>query len=516
MNNTRIFAFAGALLVAASTAFAADFSNYVAMGDSLTAGWQSGCLVDRHQLKSYPAILAGQFGTTVAQVGDESQAHFQQPLVSEPGLPHPCSTVTFDPATGEIGIDQHLGDAPGAPENLLLPRPYNNLGIPAAHSYDMLDVVHSSGADIFSLVLRNFPGSPLDGTNAVEQAIAQNPTFLSVFIGNQDTLDAAGTGTVKNDSCLALSPAGGGSCEGITFTSLDVFTAKYTQMVQTLHAALPNATILLVNLPDITSIPFATTVPPVVINPQTNQPVINPATGGPIPLIGEAHDGSVGPIPLTTLVTLPALSLEGQGLGIPCAVAPNLPLCNHPLPDGHIAQDGLHAGVLLYADEVGLLHQQVAAFNGVIATAAASVGAHVFDANALLADFAVHGRSYGGIKVTTSFLTGGIFSYDGVHPSNIGYAILADELVKFINETYDAQIPRVDVYGALFQPDVAPAAGAAPQGRGAVGNRARSLYPLQTWQTILDMFRPTDPSFHIVPLAELFGEPGRFAPGIHR
>jgi hypothetical protein len=211
MNNTRIFAFAGSLLMTASAAFAADFSNYVAMGDSLTAGWQSGCLVDRHQLKSYPAVLAGQFGTTVAGVGDTSLAHFQQPLVSEPGVPQPCSTLTFDPATGEIGIDQHLGEAPGAPENLLLPRPYNNLGIPGSHSYDMLDVTHSTGTDIFSLVLRNFPGSPLDGTNAVEQAIAQNPTFLTVFIGNQDTLDASGTATVKNDSCLGVNPAGGGS-----------------------------------------------------------------------------------------------------------------------------------------------------------------------------------------------------------------------------------------------------------------------------------------------------------------
>jgi lysophospholipase L1-like esterase len=505
MNNTRVSAVVAGLLLTASAAFAVDFSNYVAMGDSLTAGWQSGCLVDRHQLKSYPAVLAGQFGTTVAQVGDDNLAHFQQPLVSEPGIPQPCSTLTFDPSTGAIGIDQHLGEAPGHPENALLPRPYNNLGIPGAHSYDMLDVVHSTGTDIFSL----------DGTNAVEQAIAQSPTFLTVFVGNNDTLDAAGTATVDSASCLALNPAGGGSCEGVTFTSVDVFTAKYTEMVQTLHAALPSTTLLLFNLPNVTSIPFATTVPPVVIDPHTNQPVINPQTGGVIPLIGQAHDGSVGPIPLNTLVTLPALALEAQGLGIPCAVAPNLPLCDHPLPDGGLAQDGLHPGVLLYADEVATLLQQVATFNGVIASAAAAVGAHVMDANALFADVAAHGRTYGGVTLTTSFLTGGLFSYDGVHPSNIGYAAFADEVVKFINATYGTDVPRVDVYAALFQPDVAPASGAAPQGRGA-SHRAGSLYPLQTWQTLLDTFRPTDPSFHLVPAAALFGSPGQSAPRLHR
>jgi lysophospholipase L1-like esterase len=537
MKKTKILILAAGVALAASVALAApDFSYYVAMGDSLTAGWQSGCLVDRHQLRSYPAVLAQQFGTTVAQVGgdletgDRNLAHFQQPLVSEPGIPHPCSTLTFDPNTGAIGIDQHLGEAPGSPENTALPRPYNNLGIPGSHSYDMIDVTHSSGTDAFSLVLRNFPGSPLDGTNAVEQAILQHPTFLTIFIGNNDTLDAAGTATVISGSCAAFNPAGGGSCEGFTFTTVDKFTTKYTEMLQTLHAALPNTTIMVVNLHNITSIPFATTVPPVVFNPQTNQPVLDPQ-GHVIPLIGEAHDGSVGQIdPTSTLVTLPALSLEAVGFGIPCAVAPSLQFCDHPLPDGHLvppggscngtalANGGVCPGVLLYSDEIALLLQRVATFNQAIATAAAANGAQVFDANGLFKDIVANGRTYGGITVTTKFLTGGFFSYDGVHPSNIGYAIAADEFVKFINATYGASVPRVDVYAALFQPDVAPSSGAAPQDsprRISLG--VRSLYPVQTWQSILDVFGPVDPALKVAPAAAVLrGSGPNPVPVIHR
>ena len=131
-----------------------------------------------------------------------------------------------------------------------------------------------------------------------------------------DTLDAAGTATVINGSCAAFNPAGQGSCEGFTFTTVDKFTTKYTEMLQTLHAALPSTTIFVYNLPDVLSIPFATTVPPVVFNPQTNQPVLDPA-GHVIPLIGEHHDGSVSQIdPTSTLVTLPALSLEAVGFAV--------------------------------------------------------------------------------------------------------------------------------------------------------------------------------------------------------
>ena len=71
-----LFGLLGAL-VASGAAAQADFSKYVAIGDSGTAGFASGGLMKAYQEGSYPALLAHQFGV----------ATFQQPLVSDPGIP---------------------------------------------------------------------------------------------------------------------------------------------------------------------------------------------------------------------------------------------------------------------------------------------------------------------------------------------------------------------------------------------------------------------------------------------
>ena len=538
MRISRIMILAAAAGLAASSALAdPDFSQYVALGDSLGAGVESGCIVERHQLKSYPARLARSMGHVVAEALDADATHFQQPLVSEPGLPQPCYTAVF--ANGTIGINTHSGEPGGHPENSLYPHPYNNLSVPFAHSYDLVDKTTSNGTDSYALVLRNFPGSPLNNTSAVLQAIGLHPTFITVWVGQNDLLDAAGTGTVLSDSCLALSPQGGGSCDGITFTTLDKFTTKYNQVLQTLRGGLPDATIVVFTIPDVTTLPFATTVPPVVVNPATRQPVLDPA-GHVIPLIGQKHDGSVGQIPLNTLVTLPASSLEGQGLGIPCVIFPAghaPPLCDHPLPDGGLTAQGLSSGVLLYGDEVSVLRQRTADYNSAINAAAAAVGAKVVDSNGIFNDVRANGRSYAGVHVSTAFLTGGFFSYDGVHPSNVGYAIAADEFIKAMNSDFGWHLPRVNVFQALFEPDVAEAASsnlnASTSREGSnskVGENelARSLgsrlgaiaatlsprpggatplsrlYPLPVWQGILDGVKPGVDGIRVLSAREVF------------
>jgi hypothetical protein len=49
------------------------------------------------------------------------------------------------------------------------------------------------------------------------------------------------------------------------------------------------------------------------------------------------------------------------------------------------------------------------------------------------------------VKLTTAYLTGGIFSYDGVHPQAIGYALLAREWIKAINANYGTTLPDIDM-----------------------------------------------------------------------
>src|SRR6185436_8077360 len=75
-----------ALLLSGTTVSAqTNFQTYVAVGDSLTAGFSSASLVVTHQSGSYPARLARQAGV----------AGFQQPTVSDPGIPPELALVSL-------------------------------------------------------------------------------------------------------------------------------------------------------------------------------------------------------------------------------------------------------------------------------------------------------------------------------------------------------------------------------------------------------------------------------------
>ena len=49
-----------------------------------------------------------------------------------------------------------------------------------------------------------------------------------------------------------------------------------------------------------------------------------------------------------------------------------------------------------------------------------------------------------GKHLTTAFL-GGLFSLDGVHPTNTGYAIIANGFITNLNQTRGTSIPLVDI-----------------------------------------------------------------------
>ena len=55
----------------------ANFSMYVSIGNSLTAGFQSNALSQRDQAFSFPSIIARQ-----SQAG----GNFEQPLIKDPGI----------------------------------------------------------------------------------------------------------------------------------------------------------------------------------------------------------------------------------------------------------------------------------------------------------------------------------------------------------------------------------------------------------------------------------------------
>ncbi len=405
MRKTSIRIAVIALVVACSIglawAEASGATKYVALGDSLTAGYMNGGLAE--QYNSFPALFYKQLtGRTDG---------FEQPIVSQPGIPAQLELRGLFPTV----LKPKSGNA--APLNLSLARPYDNLGIPGATLREVLDKTRGG---IFNLILRN---PTLGNTTALQQALVLHPTILTVWVGNNDALGAATSG---NPALL---------------TPLENFQKDYDTLINALTAT--GAQLVLGNIPDVTSIPFVSTIPPILVNPNTNKPVI--IGGSTVPLIGP--DGTT-PLGSADKVLLTASSYLALGCGIPAAAGgvAGLPAGTQAAcPTG-----GLPDNAVLLVAQVATIQARVQAFNTVIRNKAQAIGAGHVDANAVLLDIAAHGIEIGGLDYTGAFLTGGFFSYDGVHPTQLGYAYVTNLFIDAANEAYDLNIPKVDLYPFVF------------------------------------------------------------------
>ncbi|HEX4965636.1 MAG TPA: SGNH/GDSL hydrolase family protein [Thermoanaerobaculia bacterium] len=380
-----------ALLLTAGAAFGqADFSKYVAFGDSLTAGFSSAALLETYQANSYPALLARQFGIS----------GFQQPLVTAPGIGGTPGVGVFTLA--RLVPTPVIAPTPGqgVPKNLTLPRPYDNLGVPGATVHDLLTTKFGG---FHNLVLRNT--DPNQAFTALQEGLSLRPTFVTLWIGNNDALGAATAGT---DQLL---------------TPLASFEADYRAIAGAIAAS--GAKMAIATIPDVTTIPFVTTLTRFIINPATGQPVL--LGGNPVPLIG-TQPGD--------FVLLSATSAEALGFGIPTALGGN----GMPLP----------GSVVLTAAEAANIRTRVNQYNAVIQAVASERGAALVDANAALTELATTGVDVGGIIYTSAFLKGGVFSYDGVHPTRFGYAFLANLFIDAINAKFGTDVEEVNLFPFVF------------------------------------------------------------------
>ncbi|MFQ5842325.1 MAG: SGNH/GDSL hydrolase family protein [Thermodesulfobacteriota bacterium] len=97
---------------------------------------------------------------------------------------------------------------------------------------------------------------------------------------------------------------------------------------------------------------------------------------------------------------------------------------------------------VLDAGEVELIQERIEIFNDIIETAAFDINAPVVDINAMFDDVGENPPIFFGIPIMPRFL-GGIFSLDGVHPSNIGHALAANAFIQMINSYFQADIPLI-------------------------------------------------------------------------
>jgi hypothetical protein len=336
-------------------------------------------------------------------VAQQGGVELPLPEIAYPGIPNVLTLV--DPGPPPV-IVAAVGASTGRVNPLVQPF---DLAVPGARVADALVARPDLGfQDLTDLVL-GLPGL-LGGVSRsqVEWAEALQPTTILVWIGNVDALGAA----IGGDASL--------------LTPLADFEASYAELMGRLAAT--GATIVVGNIPDVTAIAFLTSAEDLA-----------DLVGAPLEVIGPVLGIGAGDFVLPEAVA----TIAAQGI-------------TGPLP----------ADLVLDATEVALIRRAVDRFNRVIEKQAKANGAAIVDVHGLLADAQKRGLVVGRERLTTDFL-GGLFSLDGIHPTNTGYAILANEFIETLNRRFGARIPEVDEREVLAtDPLVFQTADDPPPGRG--------------------------------------------------
>jgi hypothetical protein len=417
--------FAAAVLVAvlvASPMFAArgsaNFSNFVALGDSYGAGFTGGSLNQNHQVWSWPAVIARQVGLEFCAPGASATAQcFAQPLVSFPGIGAELQLTSVVPSPV-------ITAAPGFGQPLMLPfgRPYNNLSIPGATVGALLGLTGTepqspnepTAVSMARFILRGIGG------NAVQQAIAQHPTFIAMWIGGNDYLSVMFSGNPN------------------TMTSAADFRARYEAVLNALVAGAPQAGMVVGNLPAVIP-PYLALVPAYLVNPLTGLPV--EVNGSRIYYMVDAGNGTQVPIAPTTLIPFQTRAKLAQGYGLPAFLKANPIFASLP----HVGE-ALSPDDVITAEEIGVIFARVDEYNAIITQLAAARDIPVADINGLFHRvYAPGGLHLGPITVTPAPVTGGFFGLDFFHLTDLGYMMFANEYIRAINHNYDSNIPLASI-----------------------------------------------------------------------
>jgi lysophospholipase L1-like esterase len=362
-----------------------DFSRFVVVGDSLSAGFQSGSLIDTAQVHGYANVVA-----------EQAHAPLILPLISPPGIPPTLELQSFGPPpviTQATGLGSRLNPTVQV----------TDLAVPGAKTADVLNDRPATSPNGLNTVILGLPGlllNPPINRSQIEWAEALHPTFTILWIGSNDVLGAA----------LAGTPA--------LATPVSNFAASYDQIVTRLAAT--GSKLTLINIVDVTLIPAF-----------TSAEAVAEQTGIPLAVLGPILGIHAGDLVTPNALPLIQNILTGKAAG--------------PLP----------GTVVLDVAEQGQIRAIVDGYNAFIAAEAKAHGAALVDEHTSFAANAARGVEVRGQRLTVAFL-GGLFSLDGVHPTNTGYALTANDVIKAINRTFDADIEPVSVEQVARQDPLVP------------------------------------------------------------
>ena len=391
-NLTRVVAVAA--IVAATACSSTDkaigpltpaggeiFKSYVAIGNSITAGFQSNGINDSTQRQSYARLLAGQMGT---------QYHF--PSIAGRGCPPPILNTQNGALVG-AGSTATTCDlrTPSSVTDVL-----NNVAVPGARVLDPTSPSTAASNVLTTLIL--------GGKTQVQRALDARPTFVSIWIGNNDVLQ----------------PGLSGLFQPIVSTQTQFVTA-YDAMIAQLLAGSPGLKGVLIGVAQVQFLPSMVSGALIFASPAA-QAAITAAAGGAV-LIDPSCNGSA------SLVNLPGILGAMRATTNP---HPRIIACAkgiYPAPVGDI--------FILDAAEQTTLTNAINAYNTYISGKAAAIGFAYYDPNVLFATKRANGEipAFPLFNLTTGTF-GLLISNDGVHPTGAAHKLIANELIAVIEAKY--------------------------------------------------------------------------------
>ncbi len=369
--------------------------HFAALGNSLTAGFMNGGLIEGGQNASFARLIVKQAGW----------ADVAQPTISSPGI-GPSGSALYVDETGAVTVDT-VANPLALLANSTYPVPYDNMGVPGATTWDVLNATSaetSQGAaagqpnGFFDMILRN-GGLPPGGTTQFDQVKSLHPEVMTLWIGSNDILGGATGG----DPVVGQNITPSATWEALVDAVFD--------SVETIGAR----EVAVANIPGIPTTPYFTTVP-----------------------LGQVIDTMGTTIPWETdeedvaYILLPAGSI--------------LDATYLPAPYG-LGTASLPSTMTLTTAEAAAVTDVIDAYNSHIASEAAARGWALADMAGALASLGtdpaelnrLFAWSEAGQNVNSAF------GLDGIHPSEKGYAKVANVFIEALNSTYGETIPTVDI-----------------------------------------------------------------------
>jgi lysophospholipase L1-like esterase len=377
-----------------------NFSKTVVVGDSLSAGFQNGSLLDTQQPNGWASLVATQANATLTL-----------PLIAAPGAPAVLQLTSLGPPpviTQSSGVT--IGRDNPFVQNF-------DLAVPGHQLSDLISttptLVPTTGQEFLNDFVLAFPLG--NDKSQMNLAIQLNPTILFVWIGSNDALQADEAGT----------PA--------VMTPVATFTQQFQQLLSALQSQ-TKATLVVANVPDVTLVPYLTPAATVIAE-------VAAAT-------------NLSPTQVAAALGIQAGDLvNATGLGQVQAAIAAILQSQVPVP--------LTDAGFLDAAEISTIQTTVNQYNAAIAQEVSAVGGTLVDMHTFIQNLAQNGITINNYNATATFL-GGLFSLDGIHPTNTGYALVANQFIDTINTSLQTTIPDVDVSAIaandpLFGPNIKPA-----------------------------------------------------------